>query len=40
VQNADSRSLFDDPDAALQSGASETRVAMARQITEALNRVA
>jgi hypothetical protein len=33
VQNADSSSLFDDLDAALQSGSSEERVAMLRQIT-------
>lgn len=34
VQNADSSSLFDDLDAALQSGSSEKRVAMLRQITD------
>jgi hypothetical protein len=34
VQNADSLSLFDDPDAALQSGSSAKRVAMLRQVTE------
>ena len=34
VQNADSSSLFDDLDAALQSGSSEKRVAMLRQVTD------
>jgi uncharacterized protein (DUF2336 family) len=34
VQNADSFSLFDDIDAALQSGSSEKRVAMLRQVTD------
>jgi uncharacterized protein (DUF2336 family) len=34
VQNADSSSLLDDLDAALQSGSSEKRVAMLRQVTE------
>jgi uncharacterized protein (DUF2336 family) len=34
VQNADSPSLFDDLDAALQSGSSEKRVAMLRQVTD------
>jgi hypothetical protein len=33
VQNADSLSLFDDPDAVLQSGSSVKRVAMLRQVT-------
>jgi hypothetical protein len=33
VQNADSSSLFDDLDAALQSGSSEKRAAMLRQVT-------
>jgi hypothetical protein len=36
VQNADSSSLFDDLDAALQSASSEKRVAMLRQIPELL----
>ena len=36
MQNADSSSLFDDLDAALQSGSSEKSVAMLRQITELL----
>jgi hypothetical protein len=40
VQNADSRSLFDDLDAALQSGASEARVGVPRQVTKAPNRIA
>jgi uncharacterized protein (DUF2336 family) len=34
VQKADSSSLFDDLDAALQSGSSEKRVAMLRQLTD------
>jgi hypothetical protein len=34
VQKADSTSLFDDLDAALQSGSSEKRVAMLRQVTD------
>jgi uncharacterized protein (DUF2336 family) len=34
VQNADSSSLFDDLDAALQSGSSEKRVSMLRQVTD------
>jgi uncharacterized protein (DUF2336 family) len=34
VQKADSPSLFDDLDAALQSGSSEKRVAMLRQVTD------
>jgi uncharacterized protein (DUF2336 family) len=34
VQNADSSSLFDDIDAALQSGSSERRVAMLRQLAD------
>jgi uncharacterized protein (DUF2336 family) len=34
VHNADSSSLFDDLDAALQSGSSEKRVAMLRQVTD------
>jgi hypothetical protein len=34
VQKADSSSLFDDLDAALQSGSSERRVAMLRQVTD------
>jgi hypothetical protein len=34
VQKADSSSLFDDLDAALQSGASEKRAAMLRQVTD------
>jgi len=34
VQNAESSSLFDDLDAALQSGSSEKRVAMLRQVTD------
>jgi len=34
VQKADSSSLFDDLDAALQSGSSEKRVAMLRQVTD------
>jgi uncharacterized protein (DUF2336 family) len=34
VQNADSSSLFDDLDAALQSGSPERRVAMLRQVTD------
>jgi uncharacterized protein (DUF2336 family) len=34
VQNADNSSLFDDLDAALQSGSSEKRVAMLRQVTD------
>jgi hypothetical protein len=34
VQNADSSSLFDELDAALQSGSSEKRVAMLRQVTD------
>jgi hypothetical protein len=34
VQNADSSSLFDGLDAALQSGSSEKRVAMLRQVTD------
>jgi hypothetical protein len=34
VQNADSASLFEDLDAALQSGSSEKRAAMLRQITD------
>jgi uncharacterized protein (DUF2336 family) len=34
VQNAGSSSLFDDLDAALQSGSSEKRVAMLRQMTD------
>lgn len=34
VQNADGSSLFDDLDAALQSGSSEKRVAMLRQVTD------
>src|SRR5260221_14424147 len=34
VQNADSSSLFDDLDAALQSGSSEKRAAMLRQVTD------
>jgi hypothetical protein len=33
VQKADSSSLFDDLDAAVRSGASESRVAMLRRIT-------
>jgi hypothetical protein len=45
VQNADSSSLFDEIDAALQSGSSEKRVAMPRRVTdlflrEAVNRSA
>jgi hypothetical protein len=36
VQNAGSSSLFDDLDAALQSGRSEKRVAMFRQVTDTL----
>jgi hypothetical protein len=36
VQNNDSFSLFDDLDAALQSGSSEKRVAMFRQVTDRL----
>ena len=34
MQNADSSSLFDDLDAALESGSSEKRVAMLRQVTD------
>jgi len=34
VQNADSSSLFDELDAALQSGSSKKRVAMLRQVTD------
>jgi uncharacterized protein (DUF2336 family) len=34
VQNADSSSLFDDLDAALQSGSSEKRVAMLREVSD------
>jgi hypothetical protein len=34
VQNADSVSLFDDLDAALQSGSPEKRIAMLRQVTD------
>jgi uncharacterized protein (DUF2336 family) len=34
VQNADSTSLFDDLDAALQGGSSEKRIAMLRQVTD------
>jgi hypothetical protein len=34
VQNADSSSLFDDLDAALQSGSSEKRVVVLRQVTD------
>ena len=34
VQNADSLSLFDELDSALQSGSSERRVAMPRQVTD------
>jgi hypothetical protein len=34
VQNADSLSLFDNPDAALQSGSSAKRVAMLWQVTD------
>jgi hypothetical protein len=34
VQNADSSSLFDDLDAAHQSGSSEKRVAVLRQVTD------
>jgi uncharacterized protein (DUF2336 family) len=34
VQNADSPSVFDDLDAALQSGSSEKRVAMLRRVTD------
>jgi hypothetical protein len=34
VQNADSLSLFDDLDSALQSGSSERRIAMLRQVTD------
>ena len=34
MQNADSSSLFDDLDAALQSGSSEKRVAMLRRVTD------
>jgi hypothetical protein len=34
VQQADSSSAFDDPDAALQSGWSEKRVAMLRQVAD------
>ena len=34
MQNADSSSLFDDIDAAMQSGSSERRVAMLRQLTD------
>ena len=34
MQIADSASLFDDLDAALQSGSSERRVAMLRQVTD------
>lgn len=34
MQNADSLSLFDDPDAVLQSGSSVKRVAMLRQVTD------
>ena len=34
MQNAGSSSLFDDLDAALQSGSSEKRVAMLRQMTD------
>ena len=34
MQNADSSTLFDDLDAALQSGSSEKRVAMLRQVTD------
>jgi len=34
VQNADSSSLFDDLHAALQSGSSEKRVALLRQVTD------
>jgi hypothetical protein len=40
VQNADGPFPFDDLDAALQSGVSEKCVAMLRQLTEALNRIA
>jgi hypothetical protein len=36
VQNADSKSRFDDLDAALQSGSSENRVAVLRQVTDPL----
>jgi hypothetical protein len=36
VQNADSASLFENLDAALQSGSSEKRAAMLRQITDLL----
>jgi hypothetical protein len=36
VQNADSKSRFDDLDAALRSGSSEKRVAMLRQVTDPL----
>ena len=34
MQNADSLSLFDDPDAALQSGSSAKRVAVSGQVTD------
>ena len=34
MQKADSSSLFDDLDAALQSGSSEKHVAMLRQVTD------
>jgi hypothetical protein len=34
VHNADSSSLFDHLDAALESGSSENRVAMLRQVTD------
>jgi hypothetical protein len=40
VQSADSYSLFDDIDAALQSGSSEKRVAMLRQVTDLFSREA
>jgi uncharacterized protein (DUF2336 family) len=40
VHNADSYSLFDDIDAALQSGSSENRVAMLGQVTDLLLREA
>lgn len=36
VQNADSPSVFDDLDAALQSGSSEKRLAMLRQTVDAI----
>ena len=36
MQNADSKFRFDDLDAALQSGSSEKRVAMLRQVTDPL----